>query len=398
MSSILTNNGAMTALQSLKSTNKNLGMIQSQISTGKAISNAKDNSAIWAVSKVMESDVKGFKAISNSLSLAGSTVSVARQASETVTDLLTQMKDKIVAGTAKNVDGTKLQADVVALRDQIKSVVSAAQFNGQNMVNNSTTENFLSSLDRDSTGGVTTSTIQVAGQDLSIGDYTAKDVYGTTTGVATGGDTFGLTIDTGASDSIIFAEGAAFAAGDKFSVTIGDDTVSYTVSASDAAATTTADLVAVGIKTAIDGLGKGYVVDYDSATPGTLAITNNSGNNISVSGNYANAGSGGLGELGGISVATSTGATAALATIETLIGTAIDAAASFGSAQKRIETQSEFISGLTDSLKSGIGALVDADMEEASARLQALQVQQQLGVQALSIANQAPQSILSLFR
>jgi flagellin len=53
---------------------------------------------------------------------------------------------------------------------------------------------------------------------------------------------------------------------------------------------------------------------------------------------------------------------------------------------------------LTDSLKSGIGSLVDADMEAASARLQALQVQQQLGTQALSIANQAPQNILSLFR
>ena len=51
-----------------------------------------------------------------------------------------------------------------------------------------------------------------------------------------------------------------------------------------------------------------------------------------------------------------------------------------------------------DAMKSGIGSLVDADMEEASARLQALQVQQQLGVQSLSIANQSPQTILSLFR
>ena len=81
-----------------------------------------------------------------------------------------------------------------------------------------------------------------------------------------------------------------------------------------------------------------------------------------------------------------------------MIQNSIDSAASFGSAQGRIETQANFISGLTDSLKSGIGTLVDANMEEASARLQALQVQQQLGVQALSIANQAPQSLLSLFR
>jgi flagellin len=83
--------------------------------------------------------------------------------------------------------------------------------------------------------------------------------------------------------------------------------------------------------------------------------------------------------------------------VETLINNSVDAAAEFGSAQGRIETQSSFISNLTDALTSGIGAMVDADMEEASAKLQALQVQQQLGVQSLSIANQSPQTILSLF-
>ncbi|MFV2036776.1 MAG: flagellin, partial [Paracoccaceae bacterium] len=73
-------------------------------------------------------------------------------------------------------------------------------------------------------------------------------------------------------------------------------------------------------------------------------------------------------------------------------------AAELGSSQGRIEIQSDFIGKLSDSLKSGIGTLIDADLEAASARLQALQVQQQLAIQSLSIANQAPQSILSLFR
>ena len=76
----------------------------------------------------------------------------------------------------------------------------------------------------------------------------------------------------------------------------------------------------------------------------------------------------------------------------------MNASAEFGSSQKRIEIQNEFVSNLTDALKSGIGALTDADLEAASARLQSLQVQQQLGVQALSIANQSPNSILGLFR
>ena len=91
-------------------------------------------------------------------------------------------------------------------------------------------------------------------------------------------------------------------------------------------------------------------------------------------------------------------ARAALSAIEGMINSSIDAAASFGSDQKRIDIQNEFVGELTDALKAGIGSLVDADMEEASARLQSLQVQQQLGTQALSIANQAPQNVLSLFR
>jgi flagellin len=107
---------------------------------------------------------------------------------------------------------------------------------------------------------------------------------------------------------------------------------------------------------------------------------------------------GGLEGLEAIDVTTATGPEAGLAVIERLIQSSISAAADFGSSQGRIQTQSEFVSKIMDGLTSGIGALVDADMEEASARLQALQVQQQLGIQALSIANQAPQNILALFR
>ena len=139
MSSILTNNSAMVALQTLKSINSDLAQTQSAISTGRTISSAKDNSAVWSISKVMESDVKGFKAISDSLNLGSSTVAVARNASETVTDLLTDIKGKIVAAQESNVDRTKIQTDISALRDQITSVVGAAQFNGLNLVNGTET-------------------------------------------------------------------------------------------------------------------------------------------------------------------------------------------------------------------------------------------------------------------
>jgi len=69
-----------------------------------------------------------------------------------------------------------------------------------------------------------------------------------------------------------------------------------------------------------------------------------------------------------------------------------------GSAARKIDGQQTFVSKLSDVIEGGIGNLVDADLAKESARLQALQVKQQLGIQALSIANQAPQSIMSLFR
>ena len=69
-----------------------------------------------------------------------------------------------------------------------------------------------------------------------------------------------------------------------------------------------------------------------------------------------------------------------------------------GSASRQIDAQLEFSSKLSDTIETGIGNLVDADLAKESARLQALQTKQQLGLQALSIANQAPQSILGLFR
>ncbi|MGH0230661.1 flagellin, partial [Sinorhizobium meliloti] len=73
-------------------------------------------------------------------------------------------------------------------------------------------------------------------------------------------------------------------------------------------------------------------------------------------------------------------------------------ASSLGSISSRIDLQSEFVSKLTDSIDSGVGRLVDADMNEESTRLKALQTQQQLAIQALSIANSDSQSVLSLFR
>lgn len=430
MSSILTNNSAMVALQTLKSINTNLEKTQGEIATGKSIGSAKDSSAIWAISKVMEADVKGFTAISESLSLGESTVAVARKASETVTSLLTEIKGKVVAAQEDNVDRTKIQTEITALSDQIKSVVDAAQFNGLNLINGSVSGtnansevgvNILASLNRDSSGNVSATQIGVNAQNLSRTGGTALDPTAVAVGVDTGtagvidkfdgvGTTDEIELDT---FKFLDASGAAAGSsalrsntaglnssldtglmvGDQLTFNVGNVSAKYVVQEGDTAAA-----VVAGVKNSLSSEGlNSDDFSIDIATDGKLKVANKTNEDVAFS-ISATRGSGGLSDLSSLSVLTDGDASNALTNIEGMIQTAVDASASFGSAEARIEIQSNFVSDLTNALKSGIGSLVDADMEEASARLQALQVQQQLGIQSLSIANQAPQSVLSLFR
>jgi flagellin len=514
MSSILTNTSAMVALQTMKSINANMNKTQSEISTGKSVATAKDNAAVWAISKVMESDVKGFKGISDSLSLGSSTIAVARQAAETVTDLLTEVKGKIVAAQEGNVDRGKIQTDIKALREQIASVVGAAQFNGLNLITGTDNVDILSSLDRAGNGNVTASNITVSRQDLSTdaGTYgsgtslNANAVVSNTTAnaldnvgntavitVATGADfsaatasyniggvafSFaagelgsgdqdsaagiiagrinalgitgvtasasgaditissarafeGLNVQVGAqtgaaagtvisavnggapsgsntatnstvqerSLNVTFDIGAAVKEGDGYRVSFGGGQFTYVAGKQENFGD-----VARGLKAAIDAEGltgiTTQVTQNETTGAWQLKIDNSSSTatTLAAVGNEGGTASGGLFGLDGIDVTTVEGANAALSNIESMINTAIDASASFGSAQMRIDIQNDFVGKLTDALKAGIGTLVDADMEAASARLQALQVQQQLGTQALSIANQQPQNLLALFR
>jgi flagellin len=87
-----------------------------------------------------------------------------------------------------------------------------------------------------------------------------------------------------------------------------------------------------------------------------------------------------------------------IGTVDSAISGMTSAAANVGAVKTRTTLQKDFVTSLMNAIDRGIGTLVDADMTEESTKLQALQVQQQLGVQALSIANQSSQTILSLFR
>ena len=425
MSSILTNNSAMVALQTLKSINGDLSKTQSMISTGKDVASAKDNAAVWAISKTMESDVKGFKAISDSLGLGETTVSVARQASETVTDLLTDIKGKIVAAQEANVDRTKLQTDISALTDQIGAVVDAAQFNGLNLIDGTSTDDLeiLSSLNRSSDGTVASATIDVERQNLSLSDAATTAAFD---GVAANDGSLSSVGATNDDSDVVVADAAntpitinSVTEGAGYRITLSDVQLSSPSGGTSvgsreflyvASATDSVDSVRDNLSAQINAyLGastdSGDYTVTNGTNAGEFTIANGSGEALTVSMETQTGAtpgttstSAGLGGLAAIDVTTDIGAGNALAAIDALIDKSIDASAAFGSAQGRLETQSSFISNLSDSLKSGIGTLVDANMEEASARLQALQVQQQLGVQSLSIANQSPQSILSLFR
>ena len=87
-----------------------------------------------------------------------------------------------------------------------------------------------------------------------------------------------------------------------------------------------------------------------------------------------------------------------IGTIDTALQTATNKLASLGTSSTGLDTHLTFVGKLQDSLNAGVGNLVDADLAKESAKLQSLQTKQQLGVQALSIANQSSSSILSLFR
>lgn len=105
---------------------------------------------------------------------------------------------------------------------------------------------------------------------------------------------------------------------------------------------------------------------------------------------------GGLADLTQIDVANNP--TVSLTKIDQMIAQAIASASEIGAVESRIDTQKDFVSKLTSAMQVGVGSLVDADMNEESTRLQALQVQQQLATQALTIANQSTQSLTSLFK
>lgn len=271
--SVNTNAAALNALQNLNNTNNSLQTTQLRINTGLEVASAKDNAAVFAIAQNLRANLQGLQAVKQSLDRSISAVDIALAASESIADILIQMKEKVVAAADMGLDDqsrSALQEDFNALRDQITTMVDNASFNGTNLIDDGT--DVVTAI----TNADATQSISIAHQDLSL---------------------------SGA--NLALSSGATF----------------------------TTDVQAQSL----------------------------------------------------------------IATIDTAIKNVSSVMTVMGAGSRSMELQRTFVDKLSDTLEVGIGNLVDADLARESARLQALQVQQQLGAQALSIANSQPQVILSLF-
>ena len=327
MASIMTNASALTALQSLNATNKNLEPSQGRISTGFRVAEASDNAAYWSIATTMRSDNKALGTVQDSLGLGASKIDTAYTGMNKAIETANEIKVKLVAATgATDQDKAKIQTEVAALQSQLKSYADAATFSGTNMlsVNSGATATtasdvkIVSAFNRTSAGVASISTIDVKVEDIKLYEG------GTASGV-----------NKGILDS---------------------------------------ERTSAGVESAANAVTLGTFDAADTFSVATMKLTD--GTNFATDAQ--------IGQMLGV--------------VESAIKDMTTAATNLGAAKQRVDLQKTFTQGLMDSIDRGVGQLVDADMNKESTRLQALQVQQQLGIQALSIANGNAQGILSLFR
>jgi flagellin len=403
MLSVNSNYGASIALQSLSSTNKELNEVQNRISTGFKVSSARDNGAVYAIAEGQRARVSSVAAVKDGIDRASSTVDVALAAGKSVGEILQKLKGKAVAAQADDLTSDQraaLQADFTSLRSQIDTIANAAQFNGANLALGSTSLNVLIS-DLGGSVAATTDGVQSAALTTPVsGSALIADVGGTVGDIATGDlITFALTDSVNAGTFTIavevtagmtvddFVESVNANSGGKISASYDDAAGQFTYLIND---TNYDDLAITSDGTDATNIGAGVATAVvSSAGSNTFAVT---GADFSLSGAI-------LSSLASTDISTSTAsATTASNAIDTAITDLNNAMATMGSQAAALDIQNDFLGTLSDVIEQGIGNLVDADLAKESARLQSLQIKQQLGAQALSIANQAPSLILSFFR
>ena len=324
MTSIMTNNSAMSALATLRSINADMESTQSRISSGYRVNSAADNSAYWSIATTMRSDNQALSTVKDALGLGAAKVDTAYTGMNASIEVVSEIKNKLLAAKEPGVDKTKINKEITELKNQLSSIAESASFSGENWLQNETTtaagtKSIVGGFNRDSSGQVSITTL-----DVNVTSLTLIGADNESLGILT------KDVDANALDP-------------------------------DATTTTARNY---------------YLIDTGSTTS-----TQASGTAISLTAST-----------------TDQQVTDMVRAVDSMLSSMTDAASNLGAVNKRISMQEDFVSNLMSTIDKGIGRLVDADMNEESTRLKALQTQQQLGIQALSIANANSQNVLSLFR
>ena len=398
MASILTNSSAMSALQTLRGISSSMETTQGRISSGLKVGSASDNAAYWSIATTMRSDNSSLSAVKDAIGLGAAKVDTAYAGMESVIEVVKTIKDKLVTAQESSADKTKIQGEIAQLTKQLSGIVESASFSGENWLKgtNADVKTVVGSFVREN-GSVSVKTIEYAVNPLVSTNGTSGildkkqtvEDQSVTLKINTAGTDKDVTVKS--YDIDLLTKSSAAFEGNYAKVTtaatggaaVGDYVkVGGTWVAAKEASSTAAD-ADFGQETAFKTAdNKAWVVETQLAAnkPGAAATASSN--------------------LLTIDIKTMT--TAQLSTmtkaVDKSLGELTTAAADLGSLSMRIDLQEKFASKLGDALTKGIGRLVDADMNEESTRLKALQTQQQLAVQALSIANSDSQNILSLFR
>ena len=430
MTSILTNAAAMAALQTLRMIDKNLETTQARVSSGYRVETAADNAAYWSISTTMRSDNAALSAVQDALGLGAAKVDTAYDALANSIEVVKKIKEKLVAAYGVGADRGKIQDEIKQLQEQLKSTSESASFSGENWLQASIsnggtppvvepiTKKVVASFTRTGSGNVGVTTVDyvldgsavlfdLSGGKLGILDKSAVFVAKTEQQITQTSTTAGVTTNAGyvvkkLTDAEIGTLNAATPDTNTDPSVYSNGTVNYLRLSENTWVKVTATNPSSGTTTVAAAYRDTGSNDWFYDTTGAptsvarslgLSVSTLDLDNLDVVAAAMSGFSGGT---------TNYTASDAIDVMMSFVDKQLEAmtstASSLGSLQSRINMQENFVSSLMDVIDKGIGRLVDADMNEESTRLKALQTQQQLGMQALSIANANAQNILQLFK
>ena len=426
MTSILTNTAAMAALQTLRGIDRNMEITQARVSSGMRVQTAADNAAYWSIATTMRSDNHALSTIQDALGLGAAKVDTAYAAMESAIDTVMEIKSKIAAAYGVGANRNKIQEEITQLQEQLKSIADSATFSGENWLQDYVSDGgtnaqekpvvkqVVASFTRTASGEVAVKTVDYTldsstvlfdlnGGKIGILDSSVRFVAETETAVTVVTTNAGVSTEADYAvpfftESQLTALGADTNVADARIYTVGGNSYMKVAEGQWARVTTTDPATAPAVTTPVHqngGTSYYFVV---------LPANNLDNRKLDISVVSVN-----LDKLADVASQMNTmvpGSApdneAVLDMLERFLDKQLlamtSAASSLGSIQKRIDLQEGFVASLTDVIDKGVGRLVDADMNEESTRLKALQTQQQLGIQSLQIANTNAENILQLFR